>query len=38
MTVHQIKARLDRETEIMDWRLHDLRRTLRRLGGTTRAP
>jgi integrase len=29
MTVHQIKARLDRETGIMDWRLHDLRRTLR---------
>ena len=29
MTVHQIKARLDRETGIEDWRLHDLRRTLR---------
>ena len=29
MTVHQIKARLDRETGIKDWRLHDLRRTLR---------
>ena len=29
MTVHQIKARLDRETGIPNWRLHDLRRTLR---------
>jgi len=29
MTVHQIKARLDRESGIKDWRLHDLRRTLR---------
>src|SRR5206468_209356 len=29
MTVHQIKARLDRESRIKDWRLHDLRRTLR---------
>jgi integrase len=29
MTVHQIKARLDRESGIRDWRLHDLRRTLR---------
>jgi integrase len=29
MTVHQIKARLDREIGIEDWRLHDLRRTLR---------
>jgi integrase len=29
MTVHQVKARLDRETGIKDWRLHDLRRTLR---------
>jgi len=29
MTVHQIKARLDRETGIKDWRLHDLRRTMR---------
>jgi integrase len=29
MTVHQIKARLDRESGIEDWRLHDLRRTLR---------
>jgi integrase len=29
MTVHQIKGRLDRETGIKDWRLHDLRRTLR---------
>jgi integrase len=29
MAVHQIKARLDRETGIVDWRLHDLRRTLR---------
>ena len=29
MAVHQIKARLDRETGIQDWRLHDLRRTLR---------
>ena len=29
MAVHQIKARLDRETGIADWRLHDLRRTLR---------
>jgi integrase len=29
MTVHQIKARLDRESGIKGWRLHDLRRTLR---------
>ena len=29
MTVHKVKARLDRETGIKDWRLHDLRRTLR---------
>jgi len=29
MTVHQIKARLARESGIQDWRLHDLRRTLR---------
>jgi integrase len=29
MTVHQIKARLDQESGITDWRLHDLRRTLR---------
>jgi integrase len=29
MTVHQIKARLDRETGTKDWRLHDLSRTLR---------
>jgi integrase len=29
MTVHQIKGRLDRETGIKNWRLHDLRRTLR---------
>jgi hypothetical protein len=29
MTVHHIKARLDRESRIKDWRLHDLRRTLR---------
>jgi integrase len=29
MTVHQVKARLDREIGIRDWRLHDLRRTLR---------
>jgi integrase len=29
MTVHQIKARLDRESGIEDWRLHDLRRTVR---------
>jgi integrase len=29
MTVHQIKARLDCETGIPNWRLHDLRRTLR---------
>jgi len=29
MTVHQIKARLDRESGIENWRLHDLRRTLR---------
>jgi integrase len=29
MAVHQVKARLDRETGIRDWRLHDLRRTLR---------
>ena len=29
MTVHQIKTRLDLETGIEDWRLHDLRRTLR---------
>jgi integrase len=29
MTVHQIKARLDRESGVKDWRLHDLRRTLR---------
>ena len=29
MTVHRIKARLDRESGIEDWRLHDLRRTLR---------
>jgi hypothetical protein len=27
--VHQIKARLARESGIEDWRLHDLRRTLR---------
>jgi len=29
MTVHQIKAWLARESGIQDWRLHDLRRTLR---------
>jgi integrase len=29
MTVHQIKARLDRESGIKNWRLHDLRRTMR---------
>jgi integrase len=29
MTVHQVKARIDRESGIDDWRLHDLRRTLR---------
>jgi integrase len=29
MTVHQIKARLARESGIENWRLHDLRRTLR---------
>jgi integrase len=29
MAVHQIKARLDEESGIAEWRLHDLRRTLR---------
>jgi integrase len=29
MAVHQIKARLDRESGTENWRLHDLRRTLR---------
>ncbi len=29
MSVHQHKARLDQEAGIADWRLHDLRRTLR---------
>ncbi len=29
MSVHQIKARLEKESGVADWRLHDLRRTLR---------